>query len=319
MRVVFAGTPGFAVPSLEAVEHSPRVELVGVMTQPDRPAGRGRKVQCSPIKQQALEMDIPICQPQTLKAPDAGEWLTCLNPDLLIVVAYGMLLPAEFLRIPRCGCFNVHASLLPRWRGAAPIQRAIESGDEVTGVSLMRMTRGLDTGPVLASRSVVIEGRETGGSLHDKLSLLGGQLLADSFEGLAAGSLKEVDQDDARATLAPKLSKLECPVDWGRPACELERKIRAFSPWPGTTARIGKEIVKIGIVRLVPGRESAPPGAVLKADKSGIVIQTRVDALAIGTLQKPGGKMISAAEYLNGRPLGPGTILPPPGRGAPCM
>ena len=319
MRVVFAGTPEFAVPSFRAVAHSPRAELVSVMTQPDRPSGRGRKVRCSPVKLQALERGIPVYQPETLKTQDAREWFVRLEPDLLVVVAYGMLFPAEFLEIPRQGCFNVHASLLPRWRGAAPIQRAIEAGDRVTGVSLMRIAAGLDTGPLLASRSVAIGSEETGGSLHDTLSVEGGQLLADSLEGLMSGGLGETEQDDARVTHAPKLSRSECPVDWTLPAARLERKVRAFAPWPGTTADFGEGVMKIHKVRLAEGRASAVPGQVLKADRAGIMIQTLAGALVIDTLQKPGGRIVSAAEYLNGRPMSIGTILPSSGKGASCM
>ncbi len=306
------------MPSFLAVACSPRVELVGVMTRPDRSSGRGRKVRFSPVKLQALEQGIPVCQPETLTTPDAREWFARLMPDLLVVVAYGMLFPAEFLEIPRQGCFNVHASLLPRWRGAAPIQRAIEAGDQVTGVSLMRISAGLDAGPLLATRSVAMGSRETGGSLHDTLSFQGGKLLSDNLEGLMSGSLRETEQDDARATHAPKLSRSECPVDWNHPAIRLERKVRAFSPWPGTTADFGETVMKIHKVRVVEGSASAVPGEVLVADRSGIVIQTLDDALVMDTLQKPGGRVMSAAEYLNGRPLSPGTVLPSSTRVAPC-
>jgi len=231
LRIVFAGTPEFAAEHLKALLDSPH-EIVAVYTQPDRPAGRGQKLMPSPVKQLAAQHGLPVLQPPTLRAPEAQAELAALQPDLMVVVAYGLILPQAVLDIPRLGCINSHASLLPRWRGAAPIQRAVQAGDAESGVTVMQMEAGLDTGPMLLKVSTPISAEDTGGSLHDRLARLGPPAVVEAIAGLAAGTLKGEVQNDALATYAHKLSKDEAKLDWSRPAVELERAVRAFDPWP---------------------------------------------------------------------------------------
>jgi methionyl-tRNA formyltransferase len=244
LRIVFAGTPDFAVPSLRAAAQ--RGEVVAVYTQPDRPAGRGRELQSSPVKLEALRRGIPVLQPESLKSEISRDALRALQPDLMVVVAYGLLLPQRILEIPRFGCWNVHASLLPRWRGAAPIQRAIEAGDRETGACLMQMEKGLDTGPVLLRQAIAIGETETGGQLHDRLSELGAQVLADGL-GLLRAGIRPVPQPQPAegATYAHKLDKAEAKLDWAQPADVLARKVRAFNPWPMAEAELSGERVRI--------------------------------------------------------------------------
>src|SRR5688500_5833873 len=244
MRVVFAGTPEFAVPALRAAANA--TEVVAVYTQPDRPAGRGRVLTPSPVKLEALKRGIPVLQPETLKNKVSRDALRALQPDLMVGVAYGMILPQSILDIPVLGCWNVHASLLPRWRGAAPIQRAIEAGDAETGVCLMKMEKGLDTGPVLLSQRTPIGPAETGGQLHDRLATLGAQVLADGLGLLRAGVRPVAQpQPDAGVTYAHKLDKAEARLDWSQPAEVLARKVRAFNPWPMAEGLLAGERVRI--------------------------------------------------------------------------
>ncbi|NLB13651.1 MAG: methionyl-tRNA formyltransferase, partial [Gammaproteobacteria bacterium] len=245
LRLLFAGTPDFAVPSLRAALQGG--DVLAVLTQPDRPAGRGRQPQASPIKQVALEHDVPVLQPQTLRDADVQAQLAAFAPDLLIVVAYGLILPQAVLDIPRFGAWNVHASLLPRWRGAAPIQRAIEAGDTETGVCLMQMEKGLDTGPVLLRAATPIHPDDTGGSLHDRLAQLGAETLANGLAQLrqSDATLPSEVQDHAQATYAHKLDKAEAKLDWQQPAAWLARKVRAFSPWPVAEALLAGERLRI--------------------------------------------------------------------------
>ena len=300
MRLIFAGTPDFAVPSLRAAAQ--RGEVVGVYTQPDRPAGRGRELSISPVKREALLRGIPVFQPENFKTRAAREALRALQPDLMIVVAYGLILPQSVLDIPTYGCWNVHASLLPRWRGAAPIQRAIEAGDAETGVCLMQMEKGLDSGAVLLQAKLAIGDTETGGQLHDRLSELGAEVLGDGL-GLARAELfpRPWIQPEAGVTYAHKLDKAEARLDWSHSAAALANKVRAFNPWPMADALIAGERVRIHGAIALPLEHRAEPGTVLLAGRDGIDIACGVGALRVRVLQRDGGKAITAADYLNGR------------------
>ena len=300
LRIVFAGTPEFAVPCLRAAAQ--RGEVVAVYTQPDRPAGRGRGLQSSPVKLEALGRGIPVLQPETLKSEVSRDALRALQPDLMVVVAYGLLLPQRILDIPKFGCWNVHASLLPRWRGAAPIQRAIEAGDRETGVCLMQMEKGLDTGPVLLRQATPIGDAETGGQLHDRLAVLGAQVLADGL-GLLRAGIRPVPQAQPAegVTYAHKLDKAEARLDWSQPAETLARKVRAFHPWPVAEATLGGERVRIHGAVALPLAHGAAPGTVLLAGRGGIDVACGEGALRIRVLQREGGKAITAADYLNAR------------------
>lgn len=299
MRVIFAGTPDFSVPPLQALLGSGH-DVVGVYTQPDRPAGRGRKLTGSPVKQLAVEHQLPVFQPLTLKAPETQEELAALQPDLMVVVAYGLILPQAVLNLPRLGCVNLHASLLPRWRGAAPIQRAILAGDRQTGVCLMQMEAGLDTGPVLAEVATDISERETGGSLHDRLSQLAADLLARHIDDIEQGRLTPAPQDDSLATYAHKLDKMEAIIDWHQDAKQLERMVRAFNPWPVAQSVYRGEVLRVWDALATEGTGAAP-GSVVAAGKAGIDVACASGCLRLLTVQLPGGKRLSAAEFLNAR------------------
>jgi methionyl-tRNA formyltransferase len=301
LRIVFAGTPEFSVPPLRALIAAGH-QLVGVYTQPDRPAGRGRKLTPSPVKAEALAADIPVFQPISLKDPDAQRELAALKPDLMVVVAYGLLLPQAVLDIPRLGCVNIHASLLPRWRGAAPIQRAILAGDSESGVGIMRMEAGLDTGPVYLERRIPVEPGDTGGSLHDKLARLGAEALMAALPGIADGSLVPVPQDDARTCYAKKLDKAEAEIDWTRPAVEIARQVHAFNPWPVAQTRFEDAILRIWNASPVKG-EAGNPGMVMSAGRHGIEVATGDGLLRITRLQMPGKKPVSAADFINAYPI----------------
>ena len=303
LRLVFAGTPEFAVPALAAALASKHA-VVGVWTQPDRPAGRGRQLAESPVKQVAKRHDVPVFQPATLKTPEAQAELAALKPDLMIVVAYGLILPKAVLAVPRYGCWNVHASLLPRWRGAAPIQRAIEAGDAETGVCLMQMEAGLDTGPVLLKLATPISPDETGGSLHDRLAQLGAQVLKDglTLRTLGMRPVPEPQPEDG-VTYARKLEKAEALLDASQPAIVLERKVRAFDPWPVAELDLAGERVRVHAAKAV-GADVAgiEPGIVAAASREGIDVATGAGALRITRLQRPGGRVVDAVDYLNARP-----------------
>ena len=300
MRIVFAGTPGFAVPSLHAAMG--KGDVVAVYTQPDRPAGRGRGLQPSMVKQAALEAGIQVRQPESLRTLEARKALRALKPDVMIVVAYGLILPQSILDIPVHGCWNVHASLLPRWRGAAPVQRAIEAGDTETGVCLMRMQKGLDTGPVYLRQATPIGPLETGGELTERLSGMGAQLLGDGL-GLLRAGLKPVaqPQPEAGVTYAHKIDKAEARLDWSQPARALANKVRAFNPWPMAETLLGGERVRIHGAIAVPGGEGATPGSIVGAGREGLDVATGSGLLRIRVLQREGGKAITAADYLNAR------------------
>ena len=300
MRIVFAGTPEFAVPSLRAAAR--HHEVVAVYTQPDRPAGRGRGVAASPVKLEAVGRGLPVLQPETLRGKPAQDALRALAPDLMIVVAYGLILPRAVLAIPAHGCWNVHASLLPRWRGAAPIQRAIQAGDAETGVGLMQMEAGLDTGPVLLEQRTPIGPDETGGQLHDRLAELGAQVLADGL-GLLHAGLRPVPQPqpDTGVTYAHKLDKAEARLDWARPAAELARTVRAFNPWPVAEAVVAGERLRIHGAVDVAADHRAAPGTLLAAGRNGIDIACGDGALRLRVVQREGGRVITAADWLNAR------------------
>ena len=310
LRIVFAGTPEFAAEHLKALLDSP-YEIVAVYTQPDRPAGRGQKLMPSPVKQLALEHHIPVMQPPTLRAPEAQAELAALKPDLLVVVAYGLILPQVVLDIPRLGCINSHASLLPRWRGAAPIQRAIEAGDSESGVTVMRMEAGLDTGPMLLKSVTPISADDTGGSLHDRLAKLGPPAVIEAIAGLAAGTLQGEVQDDSLATYAHKLNKDEARIDWNRPAVELERVIRAFNPWPICHSTLNGEALKVLAATLADAQ--GEPGQIIAASKDGLIVGCGAGALCLTRLQLPGGKALNFSDFFNSRreKFAVGTVLGP--------
>jgi methionyl-tRNA formyltransferase len=302
LRLAFAGTPEFSVPCFEACRAS-GAELVAVYTQPDRPAGRGRRLAPSPVKQAALAAGVAVEQPESLKSAEVQQRLADYRPDLLVVVAYGLILPRKVLAIPRLGCWNVHASALPRWRGAAPMQRAILAGDAGTGVDLMRMEAGLDTGPVLLSRRTPIHRDDTGGSLHDRLAALGAEVLAEGLRRTLAGEkLVATPQPVDGVTYAHKLDKAEARLDFQRPAIELERQVRAFDPWPVAEAEIAGERLRIWAARAIDTDHHAAPGKVLAAGREGIDVACGRGALRITAVQRAGGKRIGAADYLNARP-----------------
>ena len=300
MRIVFAGTPEFAVPCLRAAAN--KAEVVAVYTQPDRPAGRGRGLTPSPVKLEAIQRGIPVLQPENFKSAVSKDALRALKPDLMVVVAYGLILPPSVLDIPEHGCWNVHASLLPRWRGAAPIQRAIEAGDTRSGVCLMQREKGLDTGPVLLAQPLDIGPNETGGQLHDRLSELGAQVLADGLGLLRATiQLPPHPQPSEGVTYAHKIDKAEAKLDWAQPAVTLANKVRAFNPWPMTEAQLAGERVRIHGALALDETHGATPGTVLRTGRDGIDIACGEGVLRIRVLQRDGGKAITAADYLNAR------------------
>jgi methionyl-tRNA formyltransferase len=306
-RVLFAGTPEFALASLQALTSSGIVPQA-VLTQPDRPAGRGKRLTASPVKRFALDRGIEVLQPVTLKDPDVVAQIAGFEPDILVVAAYGLILPQNVLDIPATGCLNVHASLLPRWRGAAPIQAAILAGDAETGVSLMAMTAGLDCGPVYVEEVLAIGPEETAGELHDRLAALGGELLVRHFNAILSGALEAVEQDDARATYAGKINKQDARLDWQRPARELHRQVRAYNPVPGAFFLLDDTPVKCWRASVVAG-VTGSPGDVLSAGRDGIVIACGEDALRLDSLQRPGKRPVTAAEFagsvaITGRRLG---------------
>lgn len=312
LRTVFMGSPEFAVPSLEALLRYTDVQLV--VTQPDQPAGRGRQLQPTAVRQAAERAGVPVATPPSLRKPPYAPTLAALDLDLIVVVAYGKILPPDVLAVPRHGCWNVHASILPRYRGAAPIQWALLSGERKTGVTLMQMDVGLDTGPMLLTRTLPIAEDDTAGSLHTKLAPLGADLLVEGFAKLGAGTLVATPQDNAAATLAPLLEKEAGRVDWTQPADTVSCRIRGVDPWPGAFTTLEGEILKLWRPQVVqddPWRdgEAKPPGTVLGQDRQGLVVACGRGAVAIGELQLPGRKRLGATALLAGRPMPPGTVL----------
>ncbi|AZZ96580.1 methionyl-tRNA formyltransferase [Pseudoalteromonas sp. R3] len=298
LRIVFAGTPDFAAKHLAALIASHH-DVVAVYSQPDRPAGRGKKLKASEVKTLALEHNLPVYQPQSLKSDDAQAELAALNADVMVVVAYGLLLPKAILDTPRLGCLNVHGSILPRWRGAAPIQRAIWAGDKETGVTIMQMDEGLDTGDMLHIATCPIDENETSASLYNKLAELGPGALVETLDKLAEDKLSAEPQDDALANYAKKLSKEEANIDWAMDATQIERNIRAFNPWPVCYTQMQGQTVKVWQATVVS--QQGTPGQVLSADKTGITIACGEQALTITQLQPQGKKPMSAQDFLNGR------------------
>lgn len=317
MRVVFAGTPEFARAALERL-HAAGFALPLVLTQPDRPAGRGMKLQPSPVKQFALAHGIPVAQPRSLRldgkypedAAAARAALLEARPDVMVVAAYGLILPQWVLDLPRLGCLNIHASLLPRWRGAAPIHRAIEAGDAETGVTIMQMDAGLDTGAMLLAERIAIAPDDTTASLHDKLAALGARMVVEALELAACGGLRPVPQPAEGVTYAHKIEKAEAAIDWSQPADAIARRIRAFDPFPGASALVHGETVKLWRARAVmEGRGSAAPGTVVALDGHGVGVACGQGRLEITELQRPGGKRLAAADFLRGFPLAAGDLL----------
>ncbi|MBO2901691.1 methionyl-tRNA formyltransferase [Aeromonas dhakensis] len=310
LKLIFAGTPDFAARHLAALLSSDH-EVVAVYTQPDKPAGRGQKLTASPVKELALAHDLPVYQPASLRKEEAQAELAALGADLMVVVAYGLILPKAVLDTPRLGCINVHGSLLPRWRGAAPIQRSIWAGDAETGVTIMQMDVGLDTGAMIRKMSCPIAADETSASLYDKLAELGPQALVDTIDAMAAGDTAAEAQDDALANYAEKLSKEEARIDWSMDAAAIERCIRAFNPWPISWFEVADQTVKVWQAEVITQDHGQRAGTLLKADKQGIDVATGKGVLRLLTLQPPGKKAMSVTDLLNSRRdwFEPGTQL----------
>lgn len=307
MRIIFAGTPEFAAVALQAL-YAAGFDIPLVLTQPDRPAGRGLQLQASAVKQFAQAHGIPVAQPVSLRldgkypqvAAEAHETLRSVQADVMVVAAYGLILPRSILTIPKYGCINIHGSLLPRWRGAAPIQRAIEAGDAQTGVTIMQMEEGLDTGPMLLMESLPIAANDTAGSLHDKLATLGAKLIGQALRQMEEGNLPANPQPEEGVTYAAKILKEEAALDFHQPAAIVARKIRAFNPFPGASARFNEHTLKLWCAEETTTATTGTPGEVVQTDGNGIVVTCGEGAIRLTELQKPGGKRLSAAEFLKG-------------------
>jgi methionyl-tRNA formyltransferase len=310
LRIIFAGTPDFAARHLDALLSSQH-QVVGVFTQPDRPAGRGKKLMPSPVKVLAAEKEIPVYQPASLRPAENQQLVADLKADVMVVVAYGLILPKSVLDMPRLGCINVHGSLLPRWRGAAPIQRSLWAGDAQTGVTIMQMDVGLDTGDMLYKLACDIGTEDTSATLYDKLADLGPQGLLETLSQLASGTAKPEVQDEAQVTYAEKLSKEEARMDWSLPAVQLERCIRAFNPWPMSWMEIDGQPVKVWRASTIDRQTDVAPGTILEASKQGIQVATTEGVLNLEELQPAGKKAMKAQDLLNSRRewFEPGTIL----------
>lgn len=300
LRIIFAGTPDFAARHLSALIDSHH-EVIGVYTQPDRPAGRGKKLTASPVKELALEHNIPVFQPENFKTDEAKQELADQNADLMVVVAYGLLLPQAVLDTPKLGCINVHGSILPRWRGAAPIQRSIWAGDAETGVTIMQMDIGLDTGDMLSIATLPIEATDTSASMYNKLAELGPVALVDCLSTIANGSAVAEKQNDEQANYAKKLSKEEAKIDWTMDADAIERCVRAFNPWPMSHFSVEDKAIKVWQSRVETYTGNATPGTIIQADKTGIYVATGSNAIVFEQLQVPGKKAMGVQDILNSR------------------
>ncbi|MEF1328833.1 methionyl-tRNA formyltransferase [Vibrio sp. M260121] len=300
LRIVFAGTPDFAARHLAALLSSEH-EVIAVYTQPDRPAGRGKKLTASPVKTIALEHDIPVYQPENFKSDEAKQELADLNADIMVVVAYGLLLPQVVLDTPKLGCINVHGSILPRWRGAAPIQRSVWAGDAETGVTIMQMDIGLDTGDMLKIAKLPIEASDTSASMYEKLAGLGPDALIDCLADIATGKAEPVKQDDELANYAKKLSKEEARINWNDDAAHIERCVRAFNPWPMSHFEAAENSIKVWQSRVAEQNSDKPAGTIVQADKTGIYVATGNGTLVLEQLQVPGKKAMSVQDILNSR------------------
>ena len=301
LRIIFAGTPDFAAVALQKLLDE-QYEIIAVYTQPDRPAGRGRKLKPSPVKALALKHHIPVEQPANFKEPDAIETLQNYQADLMIVAAYGSLLPLAVLEAPRLGCLNIHASLLPRWRGAAPIQRAILAGDNETGITIMQMNEGLDTGDMLLKLSTPINSEDTGGTLHDRLAELGGKAIIETLQLLEKGKLRPEPQDDSLANYAKKLNKSESWIDWTRSAIDIDRQVRAFYPWPGSQSSMDDKIIRIHKTMILDQSTSGTAAEILGYTREGLDIQCGAGQLRITSCQLPGSRAMSIMDLHNGHP-----------------
>jgi methionyl-tRNA formyltransferase len=316
MRIVFAGTPDFARSALERL-HAAGVTIALVLSQPDRPAGRGMKLQASPVKRFAVDHGIPVAQPRGLRldgkypedASQARAALESAAPDLMVVAAYGLILPQWVLDLPRLGCLNIHASLLPRWRGAAPIHRAIEAGDAETGITIMQMDAGLDTGDMLLVERLPIATDDTTGSLHDKLAALGGRMIVEAIELAGCGGLRPVPQPPDGVTYARKIDKGEAAIHWNEPASSIERRVRAFDPFPGATATMGGESIKVWRARVEASASARAPGTVLDVNEQGILVACGSGALRLTELQRAGGKRIAAPDFVRGFAVAAGALF----------
>lgn len=309
MKVVYMGTPDFAVPALDSLYNS-KHQLLAVVTQTDKPKGRSGKLQFSPVKEYALDKEIPVLQPEKIKGNEEFyKEMSDLAPDVIVVAAYGKILPKQILELPCYGCINIHASLLPEYRGAAPIQWAVIDGKKETGITIMQMDEGIDTGDILKVLRVPLDDKETGGSLFDKLSLLGGPLLLEVMEDIEAGTIQPVAQQHDKHTIAGMLTKKMGELDFSMPAKKLECRIRGCNPWPGTYTSLGGKTLKIWEADVVPGLEDRTPASVIRCDKDNLVIQCGTDALSVTKLQLEGKKSMGISDFLRGYTIEEGTVL----------
>lgn len=299
LKIIFAGTPAFAVPTLKKLIESEH-EIVGVYTQPDRPAGRGQQIQASVVKQIASAHHLPIFQPKTLRDADVQNQLRELNADVMVVVAYGLILPKIVLTMPRLGCVNLHPSLLPRWRGAAPIPRSIEAGDIDTAITIMQMDKGMDTGPILRQEKIVLTGFETSELLHDQFSVRGAALMLETLCELENHAVIAIPQDNALATYAPKIEKKEAVIDWHQSAAVIANKVRAFNSWPVAQTTFSKQVLRIWSAKAIEEKTALPPGSIIRSEKEAFFVATGDGVLQITSVQLPGKKRMCAADFING-------------------